>query len=167
MPEADDGVWREIEQLYRRETRLLQAGEYRKWLELLADDIRYRAPVVGIVDHRSDVVAPRNALAYYDDDRESLELRVNKLASTMAWTEYPPSRLRYFVQLTDVECREADLRATSNFLVYQTRYESRENVFYGERSDRLRKIGGRLVVAEREVVLDRGRLPSENLSLFF
>lgn len=164
---VDDATWREIEHLYRREVGLLQAGDYVGWLDLLTDDIRYRAPVVRVVDRREDVVAQDGDLAYYDEDRRTLELRVNKLASTMAWTEYPPSRLRYFVQVTDASDDGDDVLATSNFLVYQTRHESHENVFYGERVDRLRRADSGLMIADRRIVLDRSRLPSENLSLFF
>jgi 3-phenylpropionate/cinnamic acid dioxygenase small subunit len=167
MPGTDDALWREIEALYRREVRLLQAGEYRDWLGLLGPEMRYRAPVVRVADHRADAVAKDGELAYYDDDRTTLELRVEKLASTMAWTEYPPSRLRYFVQLLDVSHDSETVIAVSNFLVFQTRHESHENIFYGERTDRLRELDGGLVIVDRQVVLDRSRLPSENLSLFF
>jgi len=157
-----------IEQLYRREVLHLQSGRYREWLGLFSEDVRYRAPVVRVADNRDQVVAGPADLAYYDEDRESLELRVAKLASTMAWTEFPPSRLRYFIQVLEViRSDEESVEANSNFLVFQTRHESHENVFYGERRDRLRQVGDDFLVAERTIVLDRGRLPSENLSLFF
>lgn len=167
MPAAELDTYLPVERLYNREARLLQAGRYPEWLEMLTEDVRYRAPVVRVLDHRDEVVAGPSDLAYYDEDRESLQLRVNKLASTMAWTEYPPSRLRYFFQVTEVERDGSDLVATSNFLIFQTRHESHENVFYGERTDRLREVDGELAIADRLIVLDRARLPSENLSLFF
>lgn len=166
--DVDDGLWRSIERLYRREAGLLQAGRYEEWLTLFADEVRYRAPIVRVVDHRENVVAADGELSYYDDDRRTLELRVAKLASTMAWTEIPPSRLRYFVQLMDAhEEEDGAITATSNFLVFQTRHESNENVFYGERTDRLALPGGEPRITERRIVLDRSRLVSENLSVFF
>ncbi|MBS1895525.1 MAG: aromatic-ring-hydroxylating dioxygenase subunit beta [Actinobacteria bacterium] len=167
MSVAEAETWTAVESLYRKEARLLQGGRYLDWLQLLTADIRYRAPVVRVLDHREDSVAGPSDLAYYDEDRESLELRVNKLASTMAWTEYPPSRLRYFFQVTEIASEGSELVATSNFLVFQTRHESHENTYYGERTDRLREVDGELAVADRVIVLDRARLPSENLSLFF
>jgi 3-phenylpropionate/cinnamic acid dioxygenase small subunit len=167
MAQPEEELWQMVEKFYRREASLLQHGDYDRWLEMMTTDIRYRAPVVRVLDDRTEVVAPDGALAYYDEDRESLELRVRKFASTMAWTEYPPSRLRYFVQLMDVHDGREAVCATSNFLVFQVRHESRENVFYGERVDTLRRMGEALLIARRHVVLDRARLPSENISLFF
>lgn len=167
MDEVDSRQWTAVERLYRQEIRMLQAGDYQQWLGLLANDVRYRAPVVRVVDHRDDDVGKPGDLAYYDEDRTSLELRVNKLASAMAWTEIPPSRLRYFIQLTDLSVDDIDFTAVSNFLVIQTRHEASEHFFYGERTDRLRPDSDTFVIAERNIVLDRVRLPSENLSLFF
>ena len=36
-------------------------------------------------------------MAYFDDDRELLEMRVKKLEAGSAWSEDPPSRSRHFV----------------------------------------------------------------------
>ncbi|MEV7046305.1 aromatic-ring-hydroxylating dioxygenase subunit beta [Amycolatopsis sp. NPDC051061] len=163
---ADHQVWSTVERVYRREIRLLQAADYREWLTVFAPDFRYRVPVVRSTDERSDMVAGEGELAYYDEDRTTMELRVDKLASSMAWTEIPPSRLRYFVQLLDVEISAAQAVAVSNILVFRARHESQENVFYGERTDRFVESGGQLKIADRTVVLDRGRLAAENLSVF-
>jgi 3-phenylpropionate/cinnamic acid dioxygenase small subunit len=159
-------AWLTVERAYRREIRLLQAAEYREWLTLFAPEFRYRVPVVRSTDERSDMVAGEGELAYYDEDRTTMELRVDKLASAMAWTEIPPSRLRYFVQLLDVEVSDTPALAVSNILVFRARHETQENVFYGERTDRFVEVGGQLKIAERTVVLDRGRLAAENLSVF-
>lgn len=164
--EADDAVRRSIEALYRREMRLLQDGRYEQWLGLFADEFRYRMPVVRMTDTRADMVAPDGELGYYDEDRSTMELRVRKFASRMAWTETPPSRLRYFVQLMEVESSGDEIRATSNFLVFRTRHESNENVFYGERVDYLVRQAGELRVRDRQAVVDRSRLAAENLSVF-
>jgi 3-phenylpropionate/cinnamic acid dioxygenase small subunit len=95
-----------------------------------------------------------------------MELRVQKLASSLAWTEIPPSRTRYFVYLLDVQAAPSEVVAVSNILVFRTRHESQENVFYGERTDRFVDVAGELKIAERTVVLDKARLAAENLSVF-
>ena len=157
----------EVEELYRREIVLLQTGRYLDWLDCFTDDVRYRAPVVRVADHRSEVVAGEGELAYYDDTLETLRLRARKLGSTLAWTEYPPSRLRYFVQVLVLE--EADdelLEVTSNVLCYQTRHDDVEHFFFALRRDRLRHEDDSWKVVNRIVEIDRSRLPSENLSVF-
>jgi len=157
----------EVEELYRREIVLLQAGRYSDWLEAFTEDMRYRAPVVRVADHRSEVVAGPNELAYYDETMDTMRLRARKLASTLAWTEYPPSRLRYFVQVLELEepC-DGLLDVTSNVLCYQTRHDDSEHFFFALRRDRLCQQDGEWKVAERSVEIDRSRLPSENLSVF-
>jgi 3-phenylpropionate/cinnamic acid dioxygenase small subunit len=157
----------EVEELYRREVVLLQAGRYMDWLDCFTEDMRYRAPVVRVADHRSEVVAGENELAYYDETLDTMRLRARKLASTLAWTEYPPSRLRYFVQVLELD--EADdglLEVTSNVLCYQTRHDDVEHFFFALRRDRLRRTGDTWKVAHRSVEIDRSRLPSENLAVF-
>jgi 3-phenylpropionate/cinnamic acid dioxygenase small subunit len=157
----------EVEELYRREIVLLQAGRYMDWLETFTEDMRYRAPVVRVADHRADVVAGDGELGYYDETMETMRLRARKLASTLAWTEYPPSRLRYFVQVLELdESGDGHLRVASNVLCYQTRHDDAEHLFFALRRDRLRVEDGGWKVAERSVEIDRSRLPGENLSVF-
>lgn len=164
--EADEHVRRTVERLYRREVRLLQDGHYEQWLGLFAQNFRYRMPIVRMTDTRVDMVAADGELGYYDEDRSTMELRVKKYASSMAWTETPPSRLRYFIQLMEVEEDGEKLRVASNFLVFRTRHESSENVFYGERFDEMVREGGTLRIRDRKAVVDRSRLAAENLSVF-
>jgi 3-phenylpropionate/cinnamic acid dioxygenase small subunit len=157
-----------IEALYRQEVLLLQSGRYQEWLSIFTEDVRYRAPIVRVADKREEVVAKDGDLAYFDEDLETLTLRVEKQASTMAWTEYPPSRVRYLIQVLAAEPVEGgEALVTSNFLIYQTRHDNHENFFFGERLDRVRAVGDSWKVAERRIVLDRSRLGAENLSIFF
>jgi 3-phenylpropionate/cinnamic acid dioxygenase small subunit len=161
-----DELWPAVEGIYRREIRLLQQADYLGWLSFFAPEFRYRSPVIKNTDSRADMVAGPRELAYYDEDRETMELRARKLASAHAWTEIPPSRFRYFIQLLAVEAAGAGVVAVSNFLVLRTRNESQENLYYGERTDRFVDVGGEWKIAERTVVLDRARLAAENLNVF-
>jgi 3-phenylpropionate/cinnamic acid dioxygenase small subunit len=155
-----------VEGIYRREIRLLQQGDYLEWLSFFAPEFRYRMPVVRSTDARADMVAADGELAYYDEDRTSMELRAKKLASSNAWTEIPPSRLRYFVQLLDLAADGRETVAVSNVFVLRTRHESQENRYHGERTDRFAEIDGQLKITERTVVLDQVRLAAENLNVF-
>jgi 3-phenylpropionate/cinnamic acid dioxygenase small subunit len=159
-------LWSAVEDIYRREIQFLQRADYLGWLSFFAPEFRYRTPVVKNTDARADMVAADGELAYYDEDRTTMELRAKKLASANAWTEVPPSRLRYFVQLLDVEVVGTDVVAVSNFLVFRTRNETQENTYYGGRTDRFIEVDGQLKIAERSAVLDRARLAAENLNVF-
>ena len=55
----------------------------------------------------------------------------------------------------------------SYFIVYQSRLETKEALFVGYRSDRLRRVNGELKIAGRKIVLDSGILAASNLSIFF
>jgi 3-phenylpropionate/cinnamic acid dioxygenase small subunit len=55
----------------------------------------------------------------------------------------------------------------SYFIVYQSRLETKEALFVGYRSDRLRRVNGALKIAGRKIVLDSGTLAVSNLSIFF
>lgn len=155
-----------VEDLYRQEIRLLQNSRYLDWLSFFAPEFRYRMPVVKNTDARADMIAQDGELAYYDEDRTTMELRARKLASSNAWTEVPTSRVRYFVQVLDLSIEGAEVVAVSNVLVFRTRNESQEHTYYGERTDRLIEVGGEWKIAERLVVLDRARLAAENMNIF-
>lgn len=161
-----DLLWPTIESIYRHEIRILQRADYQDWLSIFAPDFRYRMPVVRSTDARAEMVAGPGELGYYDENRETMELRVKKLASSNAWSEVPPSRLRYFVQLLDLSVDNSEIVAVSNVLVFRARNESQENRYYGERTDRFVDVEGQLMIAERTVVLDQVRLAAENLNVF-
>jgi 3-phenylpropionate/cinnamic acid dioxygenase small subunit len=84
----------EVEQFLYAEAALLDARRYRDWLELLADDIHYWMPIrrtVTTADLDLEFTKP-GEMAYFDDDRPMLEMRVKKLEAGSAWSEDPPSR---------------------------------------------------------------------------
>ncbi|WP_326565283.1 aromatic-ring-hydroxylating dioxygenase subunit beta [Amycolatopsis rhabdoformis] len=155
-----------VDEIYRREIRVLQKSAYLDWLAFFAPEFRYRMPVVKNTDARADMIARDGELAYYDEDRTTMELRVRKLASSHAWTEIPPSRLRYFVQVLDLTVGEGGFEVVSNILVFRTRNEDQEHTYYGERTDRFVEVAGEWKIAERVVVLDRARLAAENMNIF-
>ncbi|WP_217562260.1 aromatic-ring-hydroxylating dioxygenase subunit beta [Streptomyces sp. GbtcB6] len=159
-------LWPAVESIYRHEIRMLQRGDYLDWLSFFAPEFRYRMPVVRSTDARADMVAAQGELGYYDENRDTMELRVGKLASSNAWSEVPPSRLRYFVQILDLTVDNSEVVAVSNVLAFRARNESQENRYYGERTDRFIEVNGQLKIADRTVVLDQVRLAAENLNVF-
>lgn len=157
----------EVKCLQSRETTLLQALDYERWLELFTADVKYRVPVISVTEGGDGAESGERELMHFDDTIDTLKLRVARAKSRMAWTEIPPSRIRYFVDPICIEKDGNELLVTSNLMVYQTRLQREENYFVGYRRDRLRKEGGAWKIAERYAVIDKTVLPSKNLTVFF
>lgn len=157
----------EVEQLYYHEAELLDDARYTDWLELFTDDLVYWMPTRTNRLRRQQAlsVAARGEAAFYDETKESLAWRIRRFDSGMAWAEDPPSRTRHLI--TNVRVGPS-LEVRSNFLVYRNRLEREENVFAGERTDRLRRFDdGRLLITDRTILLDQNVLLSKNISTFF
>ena len=97
---------REVEQFLYREARLLDNRRFSEWLELFSNDLRYwmptrsnRYPVnskaISILDgslYEDDEISGDDELALMDETKDTLERRVARLGTGMAWAEDPPSR---------------------------------------------------------------------------
>jgi 3-phenylpropionate/cinnamic acid dioxygenase small subunit len=177
-PRADRDVHFEVEQFYYEEAELLDDGHFTDWLDLLADDLDYWMPTRTNRLRRQQAlsIASRGEAAYYDETKESLEWRIRRFDSGMAWAEDPPSRTRHLVtnvvvHLLDPENLAGftadDLEVRSAFLVYRNRLQREENIFAGRRVDILRRIDGRLQIVRRVILLDQNILQAKNISTFF
>lgn len=154
-----------VEDLYAREIILLQSGRYDEWLTLFSPSVRYILPTRTAVSQRENLVR-RDATAYFDDDRESLELRVRRMSNEHALTEVPATVTRYFIQVLQVESDDhGTISATSNQAVYVYRGNRPAQVFTASRLDVLEPRDGNPLILSRSVVLDQ-RIVG-NLSVFF
>ena len=161
-----------VDFLYR-EAELLDEGRYREWLALLTEDVRYQVPIRQARERGADesaVTGVSTEMFHLDEDRSSLELRVERLETGFAWAEDPPSRIRHFVsnvRAARAEGREDELVVRSSVLVYRSRWDRPEHdLLSGERHDVLRRAGDGWLLALRSVVLDSTTLPTLNLSFF-
>ena len=160
----------EVEQFLYEEAALLDARRYRDWLGLIADDIHYWMPIRRTVtngDLEREFTKPGD-MAFFDDDRELLEMRVKKLEAGSAWSEDPPSRSRHFVanvRITDVQGDE--ITCDVAFHLYRTRLESEVDSWVGRRTDVLRRAGGGFRIAKRHLYLDQTIIRSTNMSTLF
>jgi ethylbenzene dioxygenase subunit beta len=169
---ADTGADGITEFLYR-EAELLDEGRHREWLGLLTADIRYQVPI-RVAKERGAADTAITGIAtdmfHLDEDRDSLELRVDRLETGFAWAEEPPSRIRHFVANVRAEpvAGSADeVAVRSNVLIYRSRWDRAEHdLLSGERHDVLRRVDGGWRLARRRVLLDNTTLPTLNLSFF-
>ena len=179
----DDQLIRQVEQFLYREARLLDDRQLHQWLELLTDDIKYWMPIrsnrypanskaISIMDgsrYEEDDLSKEDELALMDETKDSLQRRVDRLDTGMAWAEDPPSRTRHFVSNVEVwpGDREGELKVYSNFIMYRTRAETEQDFYVGRREDVLRRMGGDFKIAYRKVTLDQNVLLAKNVSNFF
>jgi 3-phenylpropionate/cinnamic acid dioxygenase small subunit len=173
----------EVEQFLYREARLLDRRQFREWLELFTDDVRYWMPmrnnryprsskalkILNPVRHDDAELTRSDELALLDETKSTLVRRIARLETGMAWSEDPPSRTRHLITNVEIEAngRDGELSVYSNFLVYRTRAETEVEFFVGSRDDVLRSVNGARKIARRQIVLDQTVLSVKNISIFF
>ena len=173
----------EVEQFLYHEARLLDERRLHEWLELFTEDVRYwmpgrtsRYPVaskaIGILDperYEADELSKDGELAIFDETKETLQARIMRLDTGMAWAEDPPSRTRHLITNIEVEPGDtaAELKVFSNYMVYRSRGETEQDFYVGRREDVLRQVDGTWKIARRKIILDQNVLLAKNMSIFF
>ena len=160
----------EVEQFLYAEAALLDARRYRDWLALIADDIHYWMPIrrtVSVSDLEREFTKPGD-MAFFDDDRALLEMRVKKLEAGSAWSEDPPSRSRHFVSNVRVLAVAGDeITLEAAFHLYRTRLNTEVDSWIGRREDVLRRAGDGFLIARRHLYLDQTLIRATNMSTLF
>lgn len=163
----------ELTQWLYDEAELLDEGRLPEWLELLTDDIRYRVPIRihKEVTGDSRVTGVLDDSFHLDEDRNSLQLRVDRIETGFAWAEEPPSRIRHFVsnvRVRRIVGREDELSVRSYVMIYRSRWDRPHyDIMTAERHDRFRHVDGVWKLAWRDVILDNTTIPTLNLTFFF
>jgi biphenyl 2,3-dioxygenase beta subunit len=167
----DSELRRRVEDFLYFEAELLDERKLREWLTLLTDDVRYWMPVRHNPHERPVEIAEESSKPgesyYFDDDFESLKIRVERTYAKNAWAESPPSRTRHLI--TNVRVKKNDgneIEVHSNFMLYRTRMESDKDIFVGTRQDILRRVNGSFKIARRTIILDQAVLDAKNISVF-
>jgi 3-phenylpropionate/cinnamic acid dioxygenase small subunit len=100
----DAAIERQLCDLVVHEAALIDARRFDEWLALFADECRYWIPLQGDTQREDD---QHNALA--DEDKLLLKLRVERLKSSKAHSQHPPSHCQHVLQQPRV--MQADLKA--------------------------------------------------------
>lgn len=160
----------EVEQFLYAEAALLDARRYRDWLALVAEDMHYWMPIRRTVTNSNldrEFTRPGD-MAFFDDTRELLEMRVRKLEAGSAWSEDPPSRSRHFVTNVRIVGEEGtDLEVESCLCLYRTRLNSEVDTWTARRADVVRRADGGFLLARRHVFLDQTVIRATNMSTLF
>jgi biphenyl 2,3-dioxygenase beta subunit len=160
----------EAEEFLYHEAELLDARHYDDWLDLLTDDIHYWMPIRRTTQAKEvhlEFTKP-GGLAFFDDDKDLLTRRIQRLAVGRAWAEDPPSRTRHLISNLRVTAIKGDeISVHCNFQLYRTRLNSEEDSWIGRREDLLRRIDGNLKLARRHIYLEQTVILSQNMSSIF
>ncbi len=161
---------REIEEFLYAEADLLDERKFDEWLALFTDDVHYWMPMrrnVKYGEWERETTGPQE-VAWFDEDRTTLEQRVKQLQTGIHWAEEPVSRVCHVISAVELKAHEGDeARVTSRFLVYRNRLESETDIFVGRREDSLRRVGGSWKIARRLISLEQNVLLAKNLTVFF
>jgi 3-phenylpropionate/cinnamic acid dioxygenase small subunit len=152
------------EQLLYREAHLLDCGLFQEWLELMAPDLRYWAPVRANVGRTREAEGEPNRLPLFDETRASLGMRISRLATGLAWVDIPQTRTRRFISNVVAEdAPDGTVNIRSNFMVFRSRSFGEEWFVVGCRADKWSESDGWLL-HERKIILDHCTV--ESLPLF-
>ena len=149
------------------EAAILDAGDWSRWLDLLTDDVRYVMPVRVTTVHDAGY-DDRADMAHFDEDRYSIEKRVQRLLTDHAWTEDPRSRTRHLV--TNVRCfaeHGGHVGVESTLLLFRSRGDDRPpELVCAQRRDLLRPVAGDYLLADRRITVEESVLRTQNLAIF-
>jgi ethylbenzene dioxygenase beta subunit len=153
------------------EARMLDEENYREWLALFTRDARYWMPVMENRYRKDSQVrgfAP-DRMSFFDDDLETLKLRVKRLDSGAAWPEDPP--VRHVYAISNIEAfataRPDRVIAHSVFVSYRNKLDRDDATLIGRRRDLLEQADDGWRIRRRLVLASQSLLLSKNLNIFF
>jgi 3-phenylpropionate/cinnamic acid dioxygenase small subunit len=155
----------EASRLLYHEAHLLDSGRFQEWLDLLARDVRYWAPVRANVFRVEEEENEANRLPLFDETKDSLALRIKRLDTGLAWSEIPNTRTRRFVSNITVESDENGVaHVRSNLMLFKSRSFADETIMVGCREDKWSR-ADKWLLKERKILIDH--LTVENISVLF
>jgi biphenyl 2,3-dioxygenase beta subunit len=160
----------QIEQFLYAEAALLDEHRYSEWLELFTDDCQYWMPVrqTRLAREVDQEFTRRGEIAYFDDDKQGLRLRVKKLESPLAWSESPPPRTRHmYSNIRTTAAEGGEISVSSSFTFYRCAFDNDVDWFVGRREDVLRRVEGGFKIAKRSIFLDQTVIVAKNMNHFF
>ncbi len=158
----------DVQDFLYREALALDERRFRDWLEFLADDIIYEVPVrvtrEGLADWE---LSPTSRI--FDDNKQTLEVRVRRLETDFSWAEQPPSRTRHYITnvIVDFTDEADEFLVSSNCFIYRSRGDDPNPSLYSLfRKDTIRRTVDGWRVARRWAALDQSLINAHNMSIF-
>ncbi len=168
LSSVDRATQEDIREFLAREALALDERRFRDWLAFLSDDISYDVPLRVVREGLAEwELSPTGRI--FQDNKQTLEIRVRRLETDFAWAEQPPSRTRHF--LTNVLIDEGDKKdefdVKSYVLIYRSRGDSPDpNLVSVYRKDLVRRTPTGYEIAKRYAAIDQAVINAHNLSIF-
>ncbi|AHC51438.1 aromatic-ring-hydroxylating dioxygenase subunit beta [Sulfolobus acidocaldarius SUSAZ] len=141
-----------------QEAEMLDERKYKDWFSLLTDDVNYK---VYLVDFTSNA----ELIPILDEDKVSLERRVNRLFVETAWAENPPSHtMRTVSNIMIIDRKDRSYIVKSNLIFYRDRGDLSPEMIFARRKDEIVKDNERFKIRYREVIIQDTILKARNLS---
>jgi 3-phenylpropionate/cinnamic acid dioxygenase small subunit len=159
----------EVTDFLNYEADLLDQRRFREWLDLLTEDIKYEVPMrinAKYGEQWREETKPGEEICWFDESKETLEMRVMQIETGVHWAEEPLSRFSHLVSnilITNVALPEVTVSA--HFIVYRNRVYGEVDFMVGRRTDTLRKTEDGWKLAGRYVLLDQNVLLEKNLTI--
>lgn len=158
----------DIQDFLYREALAIDERRFRDWLLFFSDDATYVVPVRVSRESLAEwELSPVSRI--FDDNKQTLEIRVMRLETDFAWAEQPPSRTRHNVSNIIVERTDVDSEylVSSNSFIYRSRNVETNPSFYSlARKDTVRKTTEGWEIARRWAAFDQAMINANNLSIF-
>ncbi|GLY70360.1 3-phenylpropionate/cinnamic acid dioxygenase subunit beta [Amycolatopsis taiwanensis] len=165
---ADARTRESIRDFLYLESMALDERRFRDWLGAFAEDARYEIPVRVTREKLAEwELSPTSRV--FDDNKRTLEFRVERLETDFAWAEQPPSRTRHFITNIVVEPTAIpdEFRVHSNCLLYRSRGDDPiPSIFSAQRKDLLRRDGDSWLIVHRWAAIDQAVINAHNMSVF-
>jgi 3-phenylpropionate/cinnamic acid dioxygenase small subunit len=158
----------EIVAFLEEESALLDNDELTEWLDLMAGDIVYRAPVRVTREHGCKGTFEKE-MYHYNENSMTLMLKIMRLTQTnSAWSENPASRTHRIVH--KVRAYETDqdgeYEVESSVVLLRSRYDEPSlEVLPARRVDIIRT-GDPWEIAARTIYFDQATLGVQNLAVY-
>lgn len=157
-----------FEQWLNVEAEILDGIDFDSWFNLLHSDIEYRMPVRVNKDgmERPDFSTDMYA---FNEDIQTLKLRIERLKTDYAWAEIPPSRTRRLVSNVRVKdyVPNESAEVYSYLLLYRSRtHDIKHDLISGERRDEFKYQEGAWKLSKRFFIVDQTTINTRNLGIF-
>ncbi len=166
-PLADAALQNTATQFLALESKLLDEAREEDWFQLLDADLLYVIPIRQATERREDEV---NRKAYrVRDTLAHVRLRIDRLATGVAYSEIPPSRtMRLVGSVLATHTDQHDVIAVSSaVLLYRQRgIDPHFDLLPYRRNDTLRLTPDGPRLLSREILLTEVALGTPNLGLF-
>ena len=166
---ANETVYVELHEFLDDEAALLDNDRLTEWLELLAEDLVYRAPV-RVTKNRADGLGFSPTMAHFDDTYSSVARRVARATqSPNAWAVDPPSRIRRHVSNVRVyrTANPDEYQVLSYVLAIRSHVDQPDVcVVSAERDDVLQRTQSGWRLSRRDIYLTHSTLGVPNLAFF-